>query len=405
MKVLLINNFHYRRGGSEVVYLNTAEILVEYGHEVIFFSQKMEENLSCDQSEYFVRTRKGLCKVVNYFYNSEAEKQLEKLLEFERPDIAHAHLCWGSLMPAIFKPLKKYNIPLVHTAHDYRMVCPGYNFKDGSGQQCERCGTGNFYQCTLHRCPKGNLLQSILMTLEMYYRNRFHNPIKNIDGLIFVSKFSQDKQLKYNQNFGLMPHTILYNYSKPFKQYDVNNKEKYILYYGRLSFEKGVSTLIKAFASLPDIELRIVGTGPLENKMKIIRDDLNATNIKFLGFKSGEELFALVHNARFVCVPSECYENNPMTIVESYSLGTPVIGADLGGIHEIIEDNKTGYLFESGNVKALEQCIRKTLLLDFATYSQMCHNAFLFYETHFSPKKHYQQLYDFYNKIITQYRK
>lgn len=400
MKVLLINNFHYRRGGSEVVYFNTAEVLIEHGHSVIFFSHKMDENIPCNQEEFFVKRKGGLMRVKNYFYNSEAEKQLERLIKIEKPDIAHAHLCWGGLMPAIFKPLKKYGIPLVHTAHDYRMVCPGYTFKDGSGKLCERCGGGKFYQCAIHRCPKGNLLQSLLMTIEMYYRNAYHNPINNIDGLIFVSNFSQNKQIKYNAAFGELPHMVLYNYSKPFRKYDVSLKEDYVLYYGRLSFEKGVSTLIKAFSSHPEVNLKIIGSGPLETEMKTLCKERNARNIEFLGYKSGEELFTFVHNAKFVCVPSECYENNPMTIVESYSLGTPVIGADLGGIHEIVKDKETGFLFESGNVNSLEKAIERIKLIESEQYNKMCLESYRFYDNNFSPDVHYNKLLQFYKDIL-----
>lgn len=404
MKVLLINNFHYRRGGSEAVYLNTAQILIDHGHEVVFFSQRMDENLPCAQSEYFVERSCGLKKVITYFYNRNAEKCLEKLLEIEKPDIAHAHLCWGSLMPAIFKPLKKHRVPLIHTAHDYRMVCPGYTFKDGNGKQCELCGTGKYYQCTLHRCPKGNLIQSFLMTLEMYYRNAYHKPCENIDGLIFVSKFSQDKQIKYYPAFKTMPHIVLYNYSKPYREYNVKEKSNYILFYGRLSFEKGVFTLIDAFAKHPEIELKIVGTGPLESQMKELRDRLKANHITFLGHKSGSELFSLVHNARFVCVPSECYENNPMTIVESYSLGTPVIGADLGGIHEIIDDNQTGFLFTSGSIESLDNAIERAKLIDDDNYCDMCAKAFAFYKSNFSDSVHYDSLLKFYLDTIERYK-
>ena len=191
MKILLINNFHYRKGGSEAVYFNTAEILRKNGHEVIFFSYKKGENVACDQSDFFVSHKGALGSLIDYFYNGEAEKKLEALLEKERPDLAHVHLFWGGLSPSIFNALRKYNVPLVHTAHDYRMVCPAYTFKDGAGSKCERCRKWNFYQCALHRCAKGSVPQSIIMAIEMYTRKLFHNPLKNIDGFMFVSRFSE----------------------------------------------------------------------------------------------------------------------------------------------------------------------------------------------------------------------
>lgn len=142
MKVLLIDNFHYRRGGAEVVYLNTADMLLEHGHEVVFFSQKWDENIETKDSKYFptgysVRSVGVLNKlkcIRNYFYNTDAAVSLENLIKTEKPDIAHIHLFWGGLSPSIYRMLKRHNIPIVHSVHDYRMVCPGYAFKNGKDE-------------------------------------------------------------------------------------------------------------------------------------------------------------------------------------------------------------------------------------------------------------------------------
>ena len=410
MKILLINNFHFRKGGSEAVYFNTAEILQKNGHEVVFFSYKDEKNVDCEHTRYFVEHKGTLGTIKNYFYNSEAQKRLEVLLGKERPDIAHVHLFWGGLSVSIFKALKKYNVPLVHTAHDYRMVCPGYTFKDGSCKKCERCRTWNFYQCALHRCAKGSLPKSLIMALEMYSRQIWHNPIKNIDGFLFVSHFSEKKHIEHNPKFAHAKRMVLYNYTTPLFEPSILDKEDYFLFYGRLSFEKGIPTLLKVFAKHPELSLMVVGTGPLENQLKAEYDksvpaETSAQpkcyeNIKFLGYHSGETLFELVRNAKFVCVPSECYENNPMTIVESYSLGTPVIGSNIGGIPEILESGKTGFLFEPGNVESLGKAIMKAAAMSEADYSKMCDAAYQFYKSNFYENVYYDRLISFYKEII-----
>lgn len=409
MKILLINNFHYRKGGSETVYFNTAEVLRKNGHDVIFFSYKEDENVACDQGDFFVNHKGAFGTIRDYFYNREAEKKLEALLEKERPDIAHVHLFWGGLSPSIFKALRKYNVPLVHTAHDYRMVCPAYTFKDGSGAKCERCNQWNFYQCALHRCAKGSIPQSIIMAIEMYTRQLWHNPLKNIDGFMFVSHFSEQKHIQHNAGFETARRCIIYNYTSPMFEPAIKEKDDYILFYGRLSFEKGIPTLLKAAAKHPEIIVKVVGTGPLEEKLK--REYETAApagasqkkcyeNIKLLGYHSGGTLFELVRNAKFVCVPSECYENNPMTIVESYSLGTPVIGSNIGGIPEIVEDGKTGWLFEPGNVKGLEDVMLKAASIKDEEYKKMCAAAYSFYKKNFNENVYYERLIDFYSDIV-----
>ena len=167
MKVLLINNFFYKKGGSETVFFNTADVLREAGHEVFFFSYDDEKNIHTRDHEFFIPQGGTLQKLRNYFSNPDAARKLDEVLTKEKPDIAHAHLFWGGISPSIFAVLKKHDIPFVHTAHDYRMVCPAYLLTDGKGNFCERCKGGKFYNCAIHRCSKGSVVESMLMTIEM----------------------------------------------------------------------------------------------------------------------------------------------------------------------------------------------------------------------------------------------
>ena len=396
MKVLLINNIFYRKGGSEAVFFNTAELLKKHGHDVVFFSFKRPENIECEQSEYFPELGCKINQLKNYFWNAEAAHQLERLIVAEKPDVAHVHLMWGGMSPSIFGVLKKHNVPLVHTVHDYRMVCPAYTFKNNVGEICEKCGGGKFMNCLKGRCAKGSLVQSVLMTAEMYLRNAKHHPVDNIAGFVFVSKFAQEKHLQYDRKFASARNIVLYNYTTPMLE-RAEKKGNYYLYYGRLSYEKGIPTLLEAFSKHPELKLKVVGTGPIEAELK---EKFAQPNIEFVGYKSGEELFSLVRDARFVCVPSEWYENNPMTIVEAYSLGTPVIGSRMGGIPEIIEDGKTGYTFECGNLLDLESQIEKSNALSEDEYATMADAAYKFYKQDFSEDHHYEELIRFYEEVM-----
>ena len=396
MKVLLINNFFYRKGGSEVVFFNTANLLKAHGHKVVYFSFKRKNNLPCEQSQYFPNLGNKLTQIKNYFWNSDAAHQLEKLIVVEKPDIAHLHLFWGLMSPSIFGVLKKHHVPIVHTVHDYRMVCPAYTFKNNIGEICEKCTRGHFINCLKYKCCKGSFMQSILMTLEMYVRNARYHPVDNINGFIFVSKFARKKHIQHDERFKNATSIVLYNYTTPIVNY-TDNKLDYILYYGRLSREKGVATLLEAIKKYPKIKLKIIGTGPIEEQLKSC---YHYPNIEYLGFKSGKELFDIVALAKFVCVPSEWYENNPMTIIEAYSLGTPVIGAKIGGIPEIVVDSKTGYLFESGNVKSLEESLIKALNQTGNDYKTMSKASYNFYLDNFSENQYYKKLISFYYSII-----
>lgn len=417
MKVLLIDNFFYRRGGAEVVFLNTGELLKANGHEVVYFCQEWEQNLSCKDSKYFpkgVDTKsqgladkfKGIC---NYFYNREAAKKLEDLLVKEKPDIAHIHLFWGGISPSIFKVLKRHNVPIVHTAHDYRIVCPGYAFKNSKNEICEKCEGKKFYNCIKNRCSRGSLVMSTLMCMEMYSRNWFMNPVKHIDSFMFVSNFSYNKHLQYAPNFKKKHCVTMYNFqdAEVLAETDkaIDTFDSYYLFYGRLSYEKGIKTLIEAFTEKKHLKLKIVGTGPLEKELKQLCVDNNATNIEFVGYKTGKELYRIIKNAKFVCVPSECYENNPMTIIESYTLRTPVIGAGLGGIIEIIEDGVTGYKFKSGDVEDLKRAITVTENLEKVKYTALKNDAEIFADKNFSKENYYTKLIDLYKHTISNYNK
>ncbi|MBE6308885.1 MAG: glycosyltransferase [Bacteroidales bacterium] len=417
MKVLLINNYLYRRGGAEVVFLNTGELLKAKGHEVVYFSQDWEENIPCDDAKYFPKgidtKSKGfgdkLKGVSNYFCNVTAAKKLEAVIKAEKPDIAHIHNFWGGLSGTILKVLRKHNIPTVHTVHDYRMVCPGYAFKNGKNEICEKCAGKHFLKCISNRCSRGSLAMSTIMCMEMYYRNCFTNPLDYIDSFMFVSNFSYKKFLQYAPRFKEKHCVTMYNFQDAEVLAQVNKElatyNGYYLFYGRLSYEKGIQTLINTFCRLPHLKLKIVGTGPLEKELKQLCNEKGAKNIEFLGFKTGKELFDEIKNAKFVCVPSECYENNPMTIIESYTLRTPVIGAAIGGITEIIEEGRTGYRFQAGNKNDLKRVVENVELLSEEEYRIMKDHAEEFAQKNFGKEPYYTSLMELYKQTISNYKK
>lgn len=407
MKVLLIDVYNYNKGGAETVCFNTGRMLEEHGHEVVYFTLKWKDNRPSLFSKYFPEskeTRDGPLKqvknLINYFYHFEAVKKIEQLILDEKPDLAHIHLMWGQITPSIFPVLKKYHIPILFTVHDYRIVCPAYTFRDGNGRICEACQGRHFYKCFTHTCCKGSKMMSAIMAAEQYFRNVFFNPAKYIDGFIYVSNFARSIQEKYMPLLKSKPNITLYNFSTSIVcEPRTMPTDKYFLFFGRLSYEKGVMTLLKAFKDLPQCRLKVVGTGPKEEELKAFARDNGMKNVTFLGYKTGKELTDLVSNAYFVIVPSEWYENNPMTIIEAYSVGTPVIGARIGGIPEIVVDGQTGFRYESGNVEDLCRIILQADSLDSNAYTALSRGTIDFANQNLSKESYWKKLIEFYNRF------
>ena len=383
MKTLLIDVYNFNKGGAETVCFNTGKLLEEHGHEVVYFTLKWKDNRPSPQSKYFPEskeTRRGPLK------------QVKK---------AHIHLMWGQITPSIFPVFKKYSIPVLFTVHDYRIVCPAYTFRDGNGKICEACKGRFFYKCFTHTCCKGSKLMSAVMAAEQYFRNAFFNPAKYIDGFIYVSNFARNIQEKYMPSLKSKPNITLYNFSTSIvSEPKTMPTDKYFLFFGRLSYEKGVMTLLKAFKELPQCSLKVVGTGPKEEELKAFARDNGMKNVTFLGYKTGKELTDLVSNAYFVIVPSEWYENNPMTIIEAYSVGTPVIGARIGGIPEIVVDGQTGFQFESGNVAALRNTVLKADAIDGKTYTEFGQGTINFANENLSKDSYWRKLVVFYDRFV-----
>jgi glycosyltransferase involved in cell wall biosynthesis len=399
----MINNYHFRKGGADAVYFNTAELLEQNGHEVYYFSAKSSETIPSETEKYFatgynfrkLSIGKKILAIPSFIYNKEAYNKLLLLLDEINPDIAHIHLFMGGLTSSILKAFKKKNIPVVHSVHDYRLICPAYLFIDGQNKVCEKCKDKFYLRCTLKKCSENKLGQSAILSVDAYFRKYVIKPVNLIDRFIFVSRFIKNKHIEFDPSYKTKGD-MLYNFKPELRSIvPTTIKGKYFLYFGRISREKGVQTLFES-ALKAGISLKIVGTGPIAEQLM----DRHSENIEFLGFKSGEELWSLIRLASFIIVPSEWYENNPLTIIEAYSFGKPVIGSRIGGIPEIIEDNKTGYLFNSGNQSELEEVLRRAECLSDEEYWVMSTNARELADKLFNPDSHYTELIRIYEDVI-----
>lgn len=411
MKILQINNYHHIKGGSDTVYLSTGKLLEKMGHEVIYFSSSSDENVKEGQNEFFVPTEDPnegnvltqLKKIPSFIYSCANYRSLKKLIKKEKPDIAHLHIFYGRLTSSILKALKDESIPTVMSVHEYRMLCPVSVFMNNKGEICEKCAGKNYFSCVTSKCNKGSYAFSAISALESTFRDHFFNYKEYIDHFIMVSKFIQNKHSQYFSGIE-KKSSILYNFKKLKIKNEFIKKEVDLVFFGRLSREKGIMTLLNAIKDKNKISLKIIGTGPeLENILKFIQiHSLN--NVRLLGFCQGDNLWNHISSAKFAVVPSECYENNPMTVIESLFLGIPVIGSKIGGIPEIVKKNH-GFIFEPGKASDLQEKITEALKVSPKHYKEMEQSAKIFAEHNFSEEQHYHQLQKIYSNLLIRVKK
>lgn len=350
MKVLLVNKFHWNKGGSEKYYFELGELLKKHGHEVAYFSMEDEKNIKTGDREYFVPkfdlNNSSKLKALDVISNKKNGKLMAKALDEFEPDIVHLNNFQRQLSASIIKPCLKRNIPIVFTAHDVQAICPAITMMDNDKNTCELCIKGKYINCVKKSCNKGSKLKSIIGALEGYYYRFNKIYTDKISYIITPSEFYRTKFIED----GVNPNRIqaIHN-SIEMNDYDVKTEDEgYALYFGRLSKEKGILNLINAFVKTKDGKLYIAGEGPeKENIQNIIKDNKLEDRVKLLGFLNKEQMTEYTRKCKFVVVPSIWYENCPYSILETLAIGKPVIGAKIGGIPELISHDENGFVYNT----------------------------------------------------------
>ena len=406
MRVILANKFFYVNGGSETVFFQERDFLVSRGYHVIDFSMRHPNNLASQNSGYFIAnidySNRKTSKIGNikkifetsksFIHNKEAIKKIELVVSNEKPQIAHLHNIYHQITPAIIPVLKKAGVKVILTLHDYKLLCPSYSMLC-SGQICNRCKGRNFYQASLNKCQEGPWLKSFLLSAEAYW----HKWVKSYDGVdLFIAPSKFMAEIMTTSRIEESKVIVLHNGIDSSKYVRSDVDKEFILYFGRVSKEKGVETLIRAHKkSGTKMPLKIVGTGPIKERLQ-----RQHPNIEFLGYKSGDELYSIISAASFCVVPSQWYENCSMTVLESMAFGKPVIGSRTGGIPEQIDDGQSGFLFQMGSVEELAEKIR-ILVGDKYLRSSMGKKARVILETKYSLSRHCDQLMRIYDALIS----
>ena len=384
MKILLANKFYYRRGGDCIYMLNLEQMLKAHGHEVAVFAQQFPENIETPWSKYFPSQMTGLKAFTRPFGDSETRQKFTQLIEGFKPDVVHLNNIHTQLSPVIAQVAHEKGIKVVWTLHDYKLLCPRYDCLR-NGKNCELCFTDGMdgthrknikgltdftddtdnksaksvqsvrklkKNCLKYSCMKGGKIGSFIGYREAVKWNR-EKLESYTDVFVCPSRFMADKMKE--GGFDSKKMVTLCNFIDAKKcEKDDYSRGDYYCYIGRLSHEKGTNTLIEAANQLP-YKLVVIGNGPLEEDLKAKANK----NIEFVGHKDWPEIKELVGHARFSVISSEWYENNPLSVIEAQCLGTPVLGARIGGIPELIEEGETGMTFTSKDVLDLKDKIAK----------------------------------------------
>lgn len=425
MRVLLVNKFHYRKGGAETYYLTVGSELERMGHEVAYFSMKHPNNLPCKWDRYFVTQREynnvknplsAVRDGIALIYSPEAKRNFQALCEEFRPDVVHLNNVHRQITLSILDApyLKEHHVPVFYTAHDYVTICPGYLMLDGEGRVCDAClEDGKYRHCIENRCVKGSRAKSALAALEASF-NRAHRSNERIDRVIAPSSFMRSKLIEGGwpegkvvalQNFA--DDAILARASGVAG--DVTDRESpYLLFFGRLSAEKGVDVLLRAFdaaaPSLPrDMRLIVVGDGPDAAEFRELAASLDsAPRIEFAGYQTGDALQTYVERASLAIASSRCRENMPYSIVEAFAAGTPVVGTRIGGIPELVADGVTGFACEPGDVATMADAMVRgaETFLDAPVYVRMQESCRAYVRENCSRDKFMDQLVELYEEAV-----
>lgn len=364
---------------------------------MIDFSMQDEPNFFSPHSGSFVayigfrepgRLLDNIRRGLSFIHSHEAVKKLDRLLEKEKPDIAHLHNVYHQLTPAIIPVLKKHGVKIVMTLHDYKLICPAYSMLDHD-RICFDCAGKNFWKAIRRNC-QGSLAHSALLSLESYW-HRWRKSYDGVDVFIAPSQFMAsmasrripERKIRVVRN-GVDTESVMPSY----------DDDGYALYFGRLSREKGLQTLLESHAMINGkIPLKIVGTGPL------MPEDKQDGQPEFLGYRTGKDLQDIIARSSFVVVPSECNENCSMSVLEAMAHGKPVIGTRIAGIPEQIEDGLTGFLFNMGNTAELADKMI-TLTLDKDMRKAMGKDARAKVERDYSFSEHGKKLMDCYQDLL-----
>jgi glycosyltransferase involved in cell wall biosynthesis len=406
MRILYCNKYNFPFSGTEVYMFELMNLMQAQGHEVALFSMADPRGQPTPYDQHFVpyinfksppRGWMARAKLAAHaIYSTDARRRLRKVIAAFRPDVAHVRNIYHHLSPSILWELKAQGVPVLYHLNDFKLLCPTYNMV-AKGRACERCRGGQFRHVLTEGCYAGPPGSALLLMAEAYFHRWLGTYRKCIDQFLTPSRFAREKLVQ--NGFSAEKIAVLPHFQKLPAQAAPNAAPNApILYFGRLSPEKGVADLLWAMKHLPQVQLQIAGDGPQRPELESLARELYLTNVKFVGHVGGKVLDYMIASSRFTVLPSRAYETLGKTILESYAWGRPVVASDLGSRRELVDQGETGLLYPAGNVEQLGKAIlflveRPELAI------QMGVTARRFVQTQHAPEAHYRAMMRLYTQM------
>jgi glycosyltransferase involved in cell wall biosynthesis len=389
MKIALVHNTYLEQGGEDVVFWQERRLLQEAGHQVLQY-----QRFNREMEQY--STARRLTIIGRTVWASDSYREFTKLLRENRPDVVHVHNTFPLVSPSILWACRRERVPVVHTLHNYRLLCPGANFiRDG--KPCEDCTQGSIWQSVAHGCYRDSRPQTAAVALMLSVHRAKKTWTRTVDRYIVLTEFARSRFV----NAGFPPEKISIKPNcvdpDPGKR---TGDPSYALFVGRVSEEKGAPTLLKAWRQLPKhCRLRIVGDGPFSAEMESQVRSEGLSNISFTGRLPRERVIEEMKGAHFVVFPSQLYENMPLTIIEAFACGVPVLASRLGAMQEIVSQDSTGLFFEARNADDLARTAK--LAWDQPLYMRrLGDNARSEYDAKYTAAANYRRLMEIYHEVI-----
>jgi glycosyltransferase involved in cell wall biosynthesis len=406
MRILYCNKYNFPFSGTEVYMFELMDLMRSQGHEVALFSMADPRGLPTPYDQYFLPKIDFKSSAVGWIaraklaahaiYSTNARRRLRQVIAAFRPDIAHVRNIYHHLSPSILWELKAQGVPVLYHLNDFKLLCPTYNMVS-KGRVCERCRGGRFSHVLTEGCYTGPPGSALLLMAEAYFHRWLGTYQKCVNQFLAPSRFAKEKLVQ--NGFDPQKITVLPHFQKLPAHVPPNaGPQAPILYFGRLSPEKGVSDLLMAMKHLPQVRLLIAGDGPQRLELENLARDLGLKNVEFTGHVGGKILEQMISSACFTVLPSRAYETLGKTILESYAWGRPVVASDLGSRRELIDQGETGLLFPAGNVEQLEKALSFLVERPELT-AQMGISGRRFLEAQHAPEAHYRALMRLYTQM------
>lgn len=385
-KVLLVHNRYQQAGGEDAVFAAEAALLRQHGYEVV---QYIEDNQDISKMSRFAVAAQTV-------WSRPSQHRLLKILRDFEPNIAHFHNTFLLVSPSAYYACREAGVPVVQTLHNYRLLCPAATFfRDG--RVCENClGKTPPWPGVLHGCYRESRSQTTVVTAMLAVHRWLKTWQKQVDIYIALTEFSRSKFI--DGKFPAGKIVVKPNFFHP----DPGVKEgdgNYALFVGRLSPEKGVQTLLRAWQGLTGIPLKIVGDGPLMHEVQAFVHREKLELVEVMGRCARDNVSALMKEARFLVFPSEWYEGFPVTIAEAFACGVPVVASRLGAMVEIVEKGRTGLHFTPGDTDDLSAMV-KWAFTHPKEMGKMGRSARQEFEAKYTADRNYEMLINIYRLAI-----